>query len=122
MPKLTFIFPDRTEIKYALHLERAHTTIGRASDNKIVLEHSSVSSRHACIDRITGGFMLIDLHSTNGIRENNVKQHLTPLKPGRVYKIGDVVMECHFSPEELVQFAQETNDITFTPASSDTQD
>lgn len=117
MPKLTFTFPDHSQMKYALYLERTHTTLGRGTDNKVPLEHSSVSSHHACIDRVTGGFVLVDLHSTNGVRENNIKLSHMQLKPGKVYKIGDVVMQCQFSEEEFAEFAKETNDLSFTPHS-----
>lgn len=111
MPKLIFTLPDRQEQKYALYLDRERTTIGRSADNKIILDDQSVSTRHARIDRIKGGFELIDLDSTNGVRENNVMYSQARLKPGAVYRVGDVVLTCQFSPAELVELAKEEIDI-----------
>jgi adenylate cyclase len=45
-------------------------TLGRASDNDVVLRDFSVSRHHARIDEKDGGFHLVDLGSTNGIRVN----------------------------------------------------
>ena len=44
----------------------APTRIGRAIDNDIVVNHSSVSRHHASIDRVNGAYELHDLQSQNG--------------------------------------------------------
>lgn len=111
MPKLIFTLPDRQELKYALYLERERTTIGRSADNKIVLDDKSVSTHHARIDRVKGGFEMIDLDSTNGIKVNGVLHSQVLLQPGTSYKIGDVVLQCMFTPTELVDLARETTDL-----------
>jgi adenylate cyclase len=46
-------------------------TIGRSSDNDVVLRDFSVSRHHARIEEADGGFRLVDLESTNGIRIND---------------------------------------------------
>ena len=45
-------------------------TIGRATDNDIVLNDFSVSRRHAYLRRENGVWILRDNQSTNGVRVN----------------------------------------------------
>ena len=45
-------------------------TLGRSSDNDIVLRDFSVSRHHARVDEMDGKFHLVDLESTNGVRIN----------------------------------------------------
>ena len=52
-------------------LVREQASIGRASDNDIVLNDFSVSRRHAYLKRERGEWVLYDNHSTNGIRVND---------------------------------------------------
>ena len=42
--------------------------MGRGSDNDIVIDSGSVSGSHAEMRRIEGGYELVDLGSTNGIK------------------------------------------------------
>jgi ABC-type multidrug transport system ATPase subunit/pSer/pThr/pTyr-binding forkhead associated (FHA) protein len=46
-------------------------TIGRASDNMVVINHPMVSRYHAVIDRIGTRYILRDLRSVNGVFVNN---------------------------------------------------
>ncbi|HEY7113860.1 MAG TPA: adenylate/guanylate cyclase domain-containing protein [Thermoanaerobaculia bacterium] len=52
----------------AFNLTSDQATIGRATDNDIVLNDFSVSRRHAYIRKENGVWMLRDNHSTNGVR------------------------------------------------------
>ncbi len=45
-------------------------TIGRSSDNDVVLRDFSVSRHHARVEESDGGFRVVDLDSTNGVRIN----------------------------------------------------
>jgi len=54
----------------AYPLVKRKITLGTAPDNDIVVDHSSVSRRHALIVRRFGRFRVRDLESTNGIRIN----------------------------------------------------
>ena len=56
----------RPLILHDIELDRPITTIGRANDTDIRIDHPTVSSHHAQIRKISGGFELIDLGSTNG--------------------------------------------------------
>ncbi len=46
-------------------------TIGRHTDNQIVIDNSAVSSRHAKIEQTSAGLKLMDMDSTNGTYVNN---------------------------------------------------
>jgi adenylate cyclase len=52
-------------------LTSEEATIGRATDNDIVLNDFSVSRRHAYLRRENGAWVLRDNHSTNGVRIND---------------------------------------------------
>jgi ABC transport system ATP-binding/permease protein len=65
-------------------------TIGRETDNMVVLNHPMVSRYHARLVQVQGGYRIIDNKSTNGIYVNDdlapVKDQ--PLKPGDEIHIG----------------------------------
>jgi hypothetical protein len=65
-------------------------TIGRTVDNKVVLDHKSVSRRHACIEPNGGAYVLKDLGSHNGTRVGDqlVSEHV--LQPGDVIGLGEI--------------------------------
>lgn len=68
-------------------------TVGRAPDCDIILDHPSVSWHHARIEPQAGGYLIIDLGSTNGIflDETRVKRAFAPA--GSVIRVGAVPME-----------------------------
>jgi len=68
-------------------------TIGRTEENSIVLDHKSVSRRHAKIEKNGGYYVLTDLGSHNGTRvgQQLVTRHY--LKPGDVVWFGQVGVE-----------------------------
>src|SRR5262245_47921382 len=53
------------------NLSSDQVTIGRATDNDIVLNDFSVSRRHAYLQKEGAGWILRDNHSTNGVRIND---------------------------------------------------
>ncbi|MBI3891221.1 MAG: FHA domain-containing protein [Candidatus Wallbacteria bacterium] len=65
------------------------TTIGRSSDNHLVLPGSHVSRNHATIERTVKGFILTDLSSKNGTFVNNKTVKSTVLSVGDKVKIGE---------------------------------
>lgn len=56
-----------------LPLAGATLLVGRHSANDLVLDHESVSSHHAAIKTKAGGFVLVDMVSTNGTFLNGEK-------------------------------------------------
>jgi predicted component of type VI protein secretion system len=53
-----------------LLLEKEAVTLGRGTGNDFVLEHSSISRRHARLQRLPHGWLLMDLNSSNGTSVN----------------------------------------------------
>jgi len=79
---------------------RMHTTLGRASDNHVMLPDSYVSSYHACVDRREDEWWLTDLDSRNGTLLNGVPiAKSVPLAHGDVIGVGQVELELEL--EEL---------------------
>jgi len=63
-------------------------TIGRASDNTVVLNHPQVSGYHARLEQARGGYRIIDAGSTNHVYVNAQRIHAHDLKPGDEIRIG----------------------------------
>lgn len=61
-----------------LPLTKERSTIGRRSNNDLVIDHVAISGEHAAIVAINDDFFLEDLDSTNGTQVNgqSVKKHL----------------------------------------------
>lgn len=68
-------------------------TIGRASNNDIVIQDSAVSKNHLKITKTSQGeYVLEDLGSTNGTFVNGKPVRTCKLQPNDVVKIGDTVL------------------------------
>jgi len=78
----------------------APITIGRTDENTLVLDHKSVSRRHAKIETNSGYYILTDLGSHNGTRvgQQMVTRHY--LQPGDVVWFGQVGVEFSLVDEE----------------------
>ncbi|GCE26219.1 ABC transporter ATP-binding protein [Dictyobacter alpinus] len=63
-------------------------TFGRAPDNMVVLRHPQVSSHHARMEQVQGGYRLVDLNSTNHVYVNSQRTGNQILKPGDIIRIG----------------------------------
>lgn len=70
------------------------TTVGRASDNTVVLPDAFISSHHAQVVRQNGRWFLTDLGSTNGSAVNGRRcdGRATPLKDGDIVQFGRLKM------------------------------
>ena len=80
--------PDRGKV---FALKRFPQTLGRHAEIDIVLNDSSVSRRHARLERQGGRCVIIDLGSTNGVKVNGVKIERMALTSGDVVTIGTTV-------------------------------
>ena len=78
---------DSTGQRFALRAG-ASTRLGRALDNDIVVNHSSVSRHHASIEAVNGSYELRDLQSQNGtwVRDERVTQRA--IADGDVIRLG----------------------------------
>jgi adenylate cyclase len=79
------VFYEADGRSQVFNLASEQATIGRATDNDIVLNDFSVSRRHAYLRRENGVWVLRDNHSTNGVRIND-----RPVPEGSVVD-GDLV-------------------------------
>jgi hypothetical protein len=69
------------------------TSLGRAKANDLVLDDVSVSSQHCRIRPEDGGFVLLDLKSTNGTFVNERRVTNQKLAEGDVIRIGEVQLQ-----------------------------
>jgi pSer/pThr/pTyr-binding forkhead associated (FHA) protein len=71
------------------------TTLGRALDNDIVVNHASVSRHHASIEARNGAFRLRDLGSQNGTYVGAERVTEAPIADGDSVKLGDAAFTFH---------------------------
>jgi pSer/pThr/pTyr-binding forkhead associated (FHA) protein len=83
--KVAFLIVDG---KHAVSLERLVTTIGRKSDNHIVIKNKHVSRYHAQIRNVRGRYLVMDLESTVGTSVNGKKVSQAFLQEGDVISVG----------------------------------
>jgi pSer/pThr/pTyr-binding forkhead associated (FHA) protein len=107
MPRVTITVPDTNPQPYRFHLDRRVVTLGRGSNNDIVIDCGSVSVSHAEMRRIEGGHELRDLDSTNGIKLDGERMPVIPLRSGLSVKLGDVAFDFQLSDEECEALARE---------------
>jgi hypothetical protein len=68
--------------------------IGRSRDNEMFINDSSISRKHAEIQRRRNGkYVLYDRHSTNGVLVNSKKISKHTLQEGDIVEIGDVKLK-----------------------------
>jgi len=101
MPTLTLKLEEKILGDYKLQA-KSTLTIGRGPKNDVVIEEPSVSGRHAKIDSVGNGFVLIDLQSKNGtfVNESLIVTHW--LKNGDVISIGNHHLVYNHYGRELV--------------------
>jgi pSer/pThr/pTyr-binding forkhead associated (FHA) protein len=88
MPRLILRSAETGPVTHELTDETI--TIGRAPENMIVLDDSSVSGRHAQLERSGDVYRLKDLDSTNGTRVNNETITEVSLRIGDRLRFGKV--------------------------------
>jgi len=84
------ISPDGAERR--ITIEAAGLTIGRATDNGLVLRDARASRHHARLQARQGRLVLTDLHSTNGTRVNGVSVAEVALGERDRIEMGDTVL------------------------------
>jgi pSer/pThr/pTyr-binding forkhead associated (FHA) protein len=107
MPRVIITVPDKSPQPYRFSLDRKSVSMGRGSDNDIVIDSGSVSGHHAEMRRIDGGYELGDLGSTNGIKLRGVRHDKIALVTGMSLRLGDVSFDFTLTEEELEAIARE---------------
>lgn len=85
--------------RYPINQEQ--TTVGRTHENDVVLDHDSVSGRHAVIREQGNCFLVKDLGSTNGTRLNGSLVSEAPIRNGDVITFGSY--QVRFEAEAIQQ-------------------
>jgi ABC-type multidrug transport system ATPase subunit/pSer/pThr/pTyr-binding forkhead associated (FHA) protein len=87
-PRLVIREPG--EPQWEAMLDRDAFTLGRRSDNDIVLSPNYVSGHHGRLERRDGAWHYIDLGSTNGTFFNGQRVQSAVLQDGDILRIGDI--------------------------------
>ncbi|HQX48716.1 MAG TPA: FHA domain-containing protein [Planctomycetaceae bacterium] len=79
-----------------LMLVKKKLTLGRRSDNDLVLPCGSVSGNHCELELVNGHWWVRDLGSRNGVSVNNVKCETSKILPGGVLRLGNQRLRCDY--------------------------
>lgn len=107
MPRVIITVPDKSAQPYRFSLDRKVVSLGRGSDNDIVIDSGSVSGSHAEMHRVEGGYELADLGSTNGVKFDGKRERVLVLRSGMTGKLGDVSFDFSLTEEELAVLGKE---------------
>ena len=109
MPRVTITVPGGFPQPYRFGLDSTSVVIGRLPESDIAIDSASVSSRHAQMIRIKGGYELHDLGSTNGIKLDGRRVATVSLRDGMSVELGDVTFEFLLAPEERAMLDMEAS-------------
>ncbi|WP_442505131.1 diguanylate cyclase [Novipirellula sp. SH528] len=76
-----------------IDLQQPQTTVGRDASCGLNIADSSVSRRHALIERTGDEYHVTDLQSTNGTRVNELPVESATLKPGDRVQFGNYIFK-----------------------------
>ncbi len=110
MPKLLVRHPEQGDLTFTLSGDRI--TIGRRADNKIQINHTTVSGFHAELTLHNGGYLIRDLDSTNHSYIEGVMFIEAELDRACRIVIGTV--ECDFLPDNIEVLPDETGSLRKT--------
>lgn len=94
-------------------LEGEFYTIGRLPENSIQLSHSSVSKHHALLKHNGTDYVLLDLHSTNGVIVNGRRDVAHHLQDGDRITLGEIILRFEIKPD---RDTQPLGSVTLKPA------
>jgi molecular chaperone GrpE (heat shock protein) len=95
MARLAFNLNNGNEFVFDLDLD--HMSLGRTSENDIVIANSYISGRHCVFrrDPLSGLWEILDLNSQNGVTVNGVRVVRTQLQHGDKIALGQVEARFH---------------------------
>jgi len=88
MPRLVAQSPEFAGQSF--DLAGPEITVGRVADNKVQVEHASVSGHHAVLKLDALDYVIKDLDSTNGTRVNGEKITEQKLRRNDVVRLGNI--------------------------------
>jgi hypothetical protein len=88
MPRLVAQSPEFTGKSF--DLTGREITMGRIADNKIQIEHASVSGHHAVLKLDMLDYVIKDLDSTNGTRINGERVTEQKLRRNDILRLGNI--------------------------------
>ena len=97
------------EKQQVLELSSKVTTMGRSHDNTIEIDDINSSRQHCQIERVDGGYEIVDLKSRNGTLVNGILVLRKVLRPGDCVEIGKTRM---FFEHVSHEHSEETIDLT----------
>jgi adenylate cyclase len=98
------VFMDPVQIHYTdmgeLHVVdlRNDISIGRTEGNDLILNHPSVSRKHARLEQRKGKWWILDLRSTNGVKINGNLVNEAEVNPGDKVSVGSVLLDFRLLP------------------------
>nr|WP_320190040.1 FHA domain-containing protein [uncultured Desulfobacter sp.] len=111
VPKGTEIITDRGPviISEPIRIDKTKEilTIGRSAENDIILDYPQVSSNHATLKKLEFGYLLTDLHSTNGTFVNGNQIESCHVMEGDSIQLGSIRLE--IGHEVIQQYDQSKN-------------
>jgi adenylate cyclase len=96
-------------------VEESEVSMGRASDNEIVINDFGVSRHHAKVVVDNGICYIVDLNSRNGTRVNNVLVTRGTLKDGDEINLGKYPIRFNKTTDDKVQIEEEKEENLFNP-------
>jgi diguanylate cyclase (GGDEF)-like protein len=89
---LVHIYPTGPEMGTRYQLIGLSMLIGRDASSDITINNPFVSRNHACIQpHPDGGYLVVDLQSTNGVYINENREESAKLKDGDYLRIGNYI-------------------------------
>ena len=116
MPKL--LIKSESGVKVPHELAEELITVGRGPDNAILIDHPSVSGRHAQLQRVGDIYRLKDLDSTNGTQVNGQKVNETALRFGDRIRFGKIEALFESDVSDQAQPLPEIQEVEARPAES----
>lgn len=95
-------------------LSGGDVSIGRSSENGIVLNDFSVSRKHALLSERGGVWTIEDLKSTNGLKVNGEFSPKSPLKPNDVVSVGAFTLQVREQPTTKILATKAISDSSST--------
>lgn len=116
MPKL--LIKSESGAKVPHELAEELITVGRGPDNAILIDHPSVSGRHAQLQRVGDIYRLKDLDSTNGTQVNGQRVNETALRFGDRIRFGKIEALFESDVSDQAQPLPEIQEVEARPAES----